>query len=826
MESSINFIRDILRKEGITGMDSISHCIVFLVSRMLNKELCKKLDINEQLSFDNIRMDKNGEELGTQGFYSRIYNGKPECLVGQIAIKLGFKNIKFKLEGVHNLQLIYDKLKKLDVNQLSTKCDLIGVIYELHLKSGTSSSLRDLGQYYTNRLVIDYMVKLCDPKMTNGIIEKIVDPTMGTGGFLTMAIKYLNEKYENKINWNKNKDNIFGFDIDENVKNMALLNIFLEINELCQNTIVKQDTLHCDMKFPYSGTILEKADVILANEPMGLKNITHASCCERIKNMKIRGTKAEPLFLQLFMSALNENGRCSVIVPDGVLFNVSNLHLETRQHLIENFNLSKIVSLNDNFFLNTDVKTSILFFTKDGNKTKIVDFCEIKLVDGKIKETSIIKVKYDEIKTGNYTLFVNKFNSTTAEKINGIKYKELGNVCELKNGKSFDKKDIIEGEYPVIGGGMKPIGYHNDYNVNENTIIISKDGANAGYISKYNSKAMITSHGIYILNFCESVVRQYVYYYLKIMLQDKIYELQTGSAQPGVNKKNIEKLELPIPSLVIQKIIVEQLDVLSSSIERLKLEVDGLLKIIGFYMACKTKNEQMYKLDDICNINPENMSGIYDFINYIDIGSVDNGKLLEINKLVKNFPSRAKRLIKKDDILISTVRPNLKNYVFLNENIENGVCSTGFCVIRSKAQDKYLSKMIYYQIQSNDVTEYLVNNATGSQYPAVTSTIIGSVKIKIPPIEKQQEIIKYCDNIVNIIDILNRQIKDNEKLMKDIMNTYLAKEKHDKSNESKPIKDKKKKSEIKTYTQEEYDKMQLDKKIAKFNKKHGVPLII
>ena len=48
-------------------------------------------------------------------------------------------------------------------------------------------------------------------------------------------------------------------------------------------------------------TFIDKVDVILANEPFGLKNITHAECCERIKELKIRGTKAEPLFLQLMM---------------------------------------------------------------------------------------------------------------------------------------------------------------------------------------------------------------------------------------------------------------------------------------------------------------------------------------------------------------------------------------------------------------------------------------------------------------------------------------------------------------------------------------------
>ena len=72
------------------------------------------------------------------------------------------------------------------------------------------------------------MIKLCDPILKeNGEIETILDPTCGTGGFLSMSIKYLNKTYNNSINWSINKNNIFGFDIDNNVKNMTLLNLLL-----------------------------------------------------------------------------------------------------------------------------------------------------------------------------------------------------------------------------------------------------------------------------------------------------------------------------------------------------------------------------------------------------------------------------------------------------------------------------------------------------------------------------------------------------------------------------------------------------------------------
>ena len=70
-------------------------------------------------------------------------------------------------------------------------------------------------------------------------------------------------------------------------------------------------------------------DILLCNEPMGITNLQHANCCDRIKDLKIRETKAERYFYNYLWEVLNDNGRCAVVVPDGVLFNESNLHQNT-----------------------------------------------------------------------------------------------------------------------------------------------------------------------------------------------------------------------------------------------------------------------------------------------------------------------------------------------------------------------------------------------------------------------------------------------------------------------------------------------------------------
>ena len=581
MENTLNLIRDILRKDGVTGMDSINHCIAFLFNRLLTVDMCKKLNIDELYAFENILYDDDGDEVGDQDLKARVVSKNKVCFLYVLVNDFGFKNIKYKLESPQNLKLIYKKLEELDTKNLLIKYDIIGTIYEMHLKSGTSNSMRDLGQYYTNRLAINYMIHLCDPKMNKGIIETIVDPTMGTGGFLTMAIKFLNDKYKNKIDWTKNKSHIIGFDIDENVRNMALLNVLLECGELCTETLVKQDTLQYDMRFKdgeLQDTILEKADVILANEPMGIKSLKYTDFCQKIKNVKIPGTKAEPAFLQLFMESLNSGGRCAVIVPDGVLFNDSKQHQLTRQHLIENFELHKVISLNGDFFLNTGVKTSILFFTNTGNKTKEVEFCEISLKNDKLEENIIEKASYDKIVEKKYSLFVNKYKKEEKIDYGTVEYKKLGEVCEFDKFKKYDTSHGKEnGKYKFHTGGATTELYCDNFNVNELHIIQNRTNGSGKCnltIDKNFSCAKQTL--IYrAKNDVNDISTKYIFYYLLTNLNELENGYQ-GSNHKNISKDFIENLEIPISSLQIQEFIVKKLDVISSNIEISKKIKDSI----------------------------------------------------------------------------------------------------------------------------------------------------------------------------------------------------------------------------------------------------------
>lgn len=756
LESIIGKIRDILRTEGITGMDSINHCIMFFLCRSLDADMCAKFDIPEEFTFENIQNDENGDELGESEFYEKFYNKRDviHSFIGYVIFNLGFTNIKghFKMKYIDNIKKILRYLLEFKNDKMSEQYDIIGTIYEVHLKSGASNSMRDLGQYFTSRKVIEYMIKLCDPVMIKGNIETIVDPTMGTGGFLTMAIKYLNKKYKNKIDWSKNKSRIYGFDIDDNVRNMALVNCVVETGEMMSETLLKEDTLRNDMKLGNSKK-LEKAKIILANEPMGLKNLTHDECCDRIKNLGIEGTKAELLFLQLFMEALDKDGRCAVVIPDGVLFNGAKFHKYTRKHLVENFNLKKVVSLNGDFFLNTGVKTSVLFFSNDG-KTKEVEFCQIGLKNEEIEETCIIKVSYDDVVEKEYNLFVNKYNVVESNKYKEVDYVSLRDICVINYGSS---KTVEKGEYPMIGGGEKVSKFVDQYNVEKNTIIIARSG-NPGYVTLTKDKSFVASYGFYLTIHMNHVIdNKYFYHYLK-SVQNEIQNLGQGTCVKNLNRDMLYDMKIPIPSLEIQKEIVEQLDVLSENMKTLEKANDELTKIINYYIHVHAHNHKTEKIGDICEI----MSG-----EYIKKSDVVAGKYpIYGGGSASGCIDRSNRsddiVIAKDGVTLNCVR-YVEGEFFLNHH--------GWTLKLTKS--KIIKQYVRYYLLS--IQPKIYSLAAGSAQKGINKMSFCEIVINIPPVEIQKQIVAHCDNITCIIKKNCEQIKENDNLMKKILDNCLQK---------------------------------------------------
>jgi restriction endonuclease S subunit/16S rRNA G966 N2-methylase RsmD len=156
--------------------------------------------------------------------------------------------------------------------------------------------------------------------------------------------------------------------------------------------------------------------------------------------------------------------------------------------------------------------------------------------------------------------------------------KRLGDVCDFRNGSNITAEELHGDKYPVIGGGVKPMGCHDEFNTPANTILVSKDGAYAGYVSIHNIEVFATSHCIRL--YPKDVNKQFVYYFLKHTKQEDIYKLQTGAAQPGVNSSQLAEIMIPVLPSTEQLEFVEFYKNRELKIEAIKKDITVLQSLM------------------------------------------------------------------------------------------------------------------------------------------------------------------------------------------------------------------------------------------------------
>jgi type I restriction enzyme M protein len=163
-------------------------------------------------------------------------------------------------------------------------------------------------------------------------------------------------------------------------------------------------------------------------------------------------------------------------------------------------------------------------------------------------------------------------------------------------------------------------------------------------------------------------------------------------------------------------------------------------------------------LCDICEINPDTASPteLYpdSFFNYIDISCVENGSgnFLGANKVATaEAPSRARRAVKQEDVLVSTVRPNLKAFAILSEVPDRAIASTGFAVLRAKAE-RLISGFLIVMLRHEKSIDQMVGIMGKGAYPSINQSDVESIRIPLPPLEVQKEIVAEIEAYQKIIN--------------------------------------------------------------------------
>ncbi len=297
-------------------------------------------------------------------------------------VKLLFRNAHIKIFDKPTLRRVLHEIeafaKELDAIAHEGNKDVFGDMYEYLLEKLKSAGTN--GQFRTPRHIIDFMVKVVDPKKG----ETILDPACGTAGFLVAAYRYIAGEYTSdklkkagspramdKLSADEKKflfNHMFtGFDSDEDMIKFGMMN--LHLHGLTKSRLDRQNSL------TDTTGMKDKFDVILANPPFSGK-IDEESVSEDLR----MGTKAtELLFLRFMVDHLSSKGKLGVVVPQGVIFGDTKAHVRIRELLLEK-GLWCVVSLPAGTFnpYSGTVTTSILFLDKSiAEKNSSLMFCRV-----------------------------------------------------------------------------------------------------------------------------------------------------------------------------------------------------------------------------------------------------------------------------------------------------------------------------------------------------------------------------------------------------------------------------------------------------------------
>jgi type I restriction enzyme M protein len=334
----------------------------------------------------------------------------------------------------------------------------------------------------------------------------------------------------------------------------------------------------------------------------------------------------------------------------------------------------------------------------------------------------------------------------------------LPEIAEIKKGSSITLKEITPGEIPVIAGGKKPAYFHNQSNRDGDVITVSASGANSGFVN-YHKNPIFASDCNTIKSKDESRISTKLIYEYLIPIQDKIYLLQRGQAQPHVYAEDLAKIEIPLPPLNIQTQILTEIEKIEnegqkakSEIERLKNQISELVENSGGKeVRLAEVAEEIFAGGD----KPNNFSKVKTDELQIPIyaNSIENKGLIGYSNIVR---------VEKPCVTISA----------------RG--SIGFCVAREEKffpivrlvvliADLQKALPIYLEYKLNSIKI----EQSGTNIPQLTVPMVEEIKIQLPSLQIQQKIVAQIQEIEKKIESL-QTVLDSVKTQKEqVLKKYL-----------------------------------------------------
>mgnify|MGYP000185057606 CR=1 FL=1 len=351
---------------------------------------------------------------------------------------------------------------------------------------------------------------------------------------------------------------------------------------------------------------------------------------------------------------------------------------------------------------------------------------------------------------------------------NGVEYRPLGELCEIRKGKQLNKDGLLEqGNYPVINGGINPSGYWNEYNFEKDLITISQGGASAGYVNFITTKFWAGAH-CYVLVNPKNCLNYRLLYHIVKNYEKELMSAQVGAGIPSVSSNKLTSLSIPVPPIEVQEEIVRILDKFT--------ELSARKKQYEFYRDRWLNNIPECKMMRICDFaecvtgaTPSTSKREYwenGTIQWMSSGEVNLFEVFQTEKKITQlgYEKCSTTIVPIDTVVIALAgQGKTRGKVAITRTplcTNQSLCS--IIVNRNIVDSEYL--LFYLQSKYDDLRRISSGDGTRG---GLNLKIIKNYTVPIPPLNTQKEIIenlKYFSKLCNdISEGLPAEIKARQK---------------------------------------------------------------
>ncbi|KFI92074.1 restriction endonuclease subunit S [Bifidobacterium stellenboschense] len=365
-------------------------------------------------------------------------------------------------------------------------------------------------------------------------------------------------------------------------------------------------------------------------------------------------------------------------------------------------------------------------------------------------------------------------------------------IFQLHSGKTLpDNLYAEDGAFPVYGGGNVR-GRTNFFNVHDQTVIVSRQGATCGTTRLIQGKAWITEHALIAYFLSSDFHKRYFAYVLQAM---NLGQLSMTAAQPGISASLVQSQHIPIPGYSEQRAIAEYLNKKTGAIDAAVKDIERSIESLNEYRQSVISEAVTKGLDpnapmkdssiDWIGQIPETWNGLRmkAILNRIEQGwspsaalsidenngwhvltlsAVKHGSFIAdaVKPIDMNFAIPANLELSDGDLLMT--RANTKELVgdvCLVDDCPPHVIPSDLIYRLTLNRSLALPRFIMYALLSNMVRRQISAAAKGSSgtMPKISHNIIKQLQLCLPPLSEQQSIINHLDNATAGIDSLIQQ---------------------------------------------------------------------